>query len=99
MATHNATIDRVDNNQATLKLSLGVDTLNIVLTDDNPNEVKSLFNRLLIHLKNGEIEFILNDDKEDLFYHICNEYIRQLNAELKSTYNELRDNGLLNKTK
>jgi hypothetical protein len=93
MATHNATIERKETG-ATLKLAIG-EGLNIVLTEDNPNEVKSVFNKLLIHLKNQEIEFNLTDDKEDLYFHICKEYIIQLNAELKSTFTELKDNGLL----
>lgn len=95
MATHNATIERKET-VATLKLELGSEELNIVLTEDSPNEVKSVFNKLLIHLKNGEIDFNLTDDKEDLYFHICKEYIIQLNAELKSTFTELKDNGLLN---
>ena len=95
MATHNATIERRENS-ATLKLALGTEELNIILTEDNPNEVKSVFNKLLIHLKNGEIDFNLTDEKEDLYFHICKEYITQLNAELKSTFTELSDNGLLN---
>mgnify|MGYP001348893568 FL=1 len=95
MATHNATISRKDNS-ATLKLALGSEELCIVLTDDNPNEVKSVFNKLLLQLKNDEIEFNLLDDKDDLYFHICKEYITQLNSELKSTYIELKDNGLLN---
>lgn len=95
MATHKATIDRKDNNSANLKLSIGTEELNIVLTEDNPNEVKAVFNKLLLQLKNGEIEFDLTDDKDDLYFHICKEYITQLNAELKSTYTELKDNGLL----
>lgn len=95
MATHNATIERKENS-ATLKLALGTEELNIILTEDNPNEVKSVFNKLLLHLKNGEIELDLTDVKEDLYFHICKEYITQLNAELKSTFTELSDNGLLN---
>lgn len=97
METLNATIDRKENNSATLNLSLGIENLNIVLTEDSPNEVKAVFNKLLLHLKNGEIEYNLEDDKNDLYFHICKEYITQLNAELKSTYTELKDNGLLNK--
>jgi hypothetical protein len=95
MATHNATIERKDNS-AVLKLALGSDELTIVLTEDNPNEVKSVFNNLLSNLKSGEIEFTLIDTTEDLYFYICKEYITQLNAELKSTYAELKDNGLLN---
>jgi hypothetical protein len=96
MATHKATIDRKDNSSATLKFTIGTEELNIVLTEDNPNEVKIIFNKLLLQLKNGEIEFNLTDEKDDLYFHICKEYITQLNSELKSTYTELKDNGLLN---
>ena len=95
MATHNAKIERKENS-ATLKLALGTSELEIVLTEDKPNDVKNVFNKLLEYLKSGEFDFNLEDDKEDLYYHICKEYITQLNAELKSTYNELQDNGLLN---
>lgn len=95
MATHNATIERKDNS-AVLKLALGSEELIIVLTEDNPNEVKSVFNKLLSNLKNGEIDFTLLDSTEDLYFHICKEYITQLNAELKSTHAELKVNGLLN---
>ena len=94
MATHNATIER-KKDSATLKLVLGKTVLEIVLTEDKPNEVKSVFNKLLEQLKSGEFDFKLEDANEDLYFHICKEYITQLNSELKSTYNELQDNGLL----
>lgn len=94
MVTHNATIERKADS-AILKLALGTTVLDIVLTEDKPNDVKSVFNKLLEQLKSGEFGFNLTDTKEDLYYHICKEYITQLNTELKSTYKELRDNGLL----
>lgn len=97
MATHKALIERKEKS-ATLRLQLGETELDIVLTEDKPNEVKSVFNKLLEQLKSGEFNFILSDEKEDLYHHICKEYITQLNAELKSTYQELKDNGLI-KTK
>ena len=96
MEMHNATIERRESG-ATLKLALGDNVLDIVLTEDKPNDVKNVFNKLLERLKNGRFEFILIDEKEDLYFHICKEYITQLNAELKSTYNELKDNGLIKK--
>ena len=96
MATYNARIDRKSIDSASLMLELGKEELKIVLTDDDPNEVKSVFNTLLSHLKNEEIEFILEDIEKDLYFYICEEYIKQLNTELKSTYTELKDNGLLN---
>lgn len=94
METHNATIERLSNS-TTLKLALGQTVLDIVLTEDKPNDVKTVFNKLLETLKNGEFDFNLSDDKEDLYHHLCEEYITQLNTELKSTYKELQDNGLL----
>lgn len=95
MVTHNATIVRNENNTI-LKLALNNTLLEIVLTEDKPNDVKSVFNRLLEQLKLGEFEFNLSDEKEDLYHHICKEYLAQLNVEIKSTYQELKDNGLLN---
>ena len=97
METHKATIERKDK-CATLKLAIEKTVLDIVLTEDKPNDVKSVFNKLLEQLKGGLFDFSLSDDKEDLYHHICREYVTQLNAELKSTFQELKDNGLL-KTK
>ena len=94
MVTNKAAIVR-NEGTATLKLALGDTVLEIVLTEDKPNDVKNVFNKLLEQLKCGEFEFILTDEKEDLYFHICKEYITQLNAELKSTYSELQDNGLI----
>jgi hypothetical protein len=94
MAMYNATIDRRDNG-AFLRFSIGENVLSIALMEDNPNQVKTVFNELLKHLRIGELEFSLDDSTDDLYYQICREYIVQLNAELKSTYKELIDNGLL----
>lgn len=94
METHSATIERKDAN-ATLKLTMNETVLEVILTEDKPNDVKNVFNKLLEQLKNGEFDFVLTDEKEDLYFHICKEYISQLNAEIKSTYKELEDNGLL----
>lgn len=94
METHKAKIERKDNN-AVLKLVLNTTELNIILTEDKPNDVKNVFNKLLECLKNGVFEFILEDDKEDLYYHICKEYLTQLNTEINSIYQELKDLGLV----
>jgi len=94
MDIKNATIERNESN-VTLKLTLGDEVLDIVLTEDKPNDVKNVFNKLLEQLKSGVFEFNLTDEKEDLFFHLCKEYITQLNTELKSTYKELEDNGLI----
>lgn len=90
MAMYKAIIERKDDS-AVLKLMLARTDLTIVLTEDKPNDVKNVFNKLLEHLKNEELEFNFEDGKEDLYHHICKEYIRQLNAELKKIYKELQD--------
>jgi hypothetical protein len=94
MEMYTATITRTDSS-ATLKLALGSTSFDIVLTEDKPNDVKAVFNKLLIQLKNGVFSFTLDDKKEDLYFHICKEYINQLNSELASVYQELKDNDLL----
>lgn len=94
MEIHKATIKREDA-KTNLVFSIGGNELQINLTEDKPIEVKSVFNKLLLELKKGEFEFELEDDKEDLFFHISTEYISQLNAELSSIYKELEDYDLL----
>ena len=81
--------------KTSLEFSIGEKTLEINLTEDKPIEVKSVFNELILELKKGEFKFELDDDEGDLFFHISNEYISQLNAELSSIYKELEDYELL----
>lgn len=96
METHKATITR-SAIKTTLSLLVGGKSLELVLTEDKPNEVKSVFNELLLELKKGNFFFELEDSNEDLYYHISSEYISQLNTELSSIYNELKDYNLLDK--
>jgi hypothetical protein len=96
MEIFKAKIKRTDQSTA-LVLSVRKSDLEIVLTEDKPNDVKSVFNELLVALKSGEFNFKLEDDKEDLFFHISKEYINQLNSELSSVYNELKDYDLIKK--
>jgi hypothetical protein len=96
MEIFKAKINRTD--QCTkLVLSVRKSDLEIALTEDKPNDVKNVFNELLIALKSGEFNFKLEDDKEDLFFHISKEYINQLNSELSSVFNELKDYDLIKK--
>jgi hypothetical protein len=94
METHKATINRQDE-KASLILNINEDNLEIELTEDKPNEVKSVFNNLIAFLKKGSFQFELEDEKEDLYFHICTEYIGQLNTELSSIYQDLEDYELL----
>lgn len=94
METHKATINRVDS-KTSLCFAIREKTLVINLTEDKPNEVKSVFNQLILELKKGEFKFELDDSETDLFHHISSEYISQLNSELSSVYKELEDYDLL----
>jgi hypothetical protein len=86
---------RREDTRTTLVLNVRENEYGIVLTEDKPNNIKVVFNSLLQELEKGEFNFQLNDSKNDLFSHICKEYITQLNAELSSVFKELQDFGLL----
>lgn len=65
--------------------------IQIPLSEDNANAVKSAFNKLIILLKNEIFEIELEDLKEDLISHIAIEYITQLNNELKEVHAEITE--------
>ncbi|MGV0924545.1 hypothetical protein [Empedobacter tilapiae] len=90
METKKATIKREEPNTY-LVLEVGDNPIQITLTDDNPNNVKSAFNLILRELKKGLFELKLEDDNSDLFNNICVEYLNQLNAEIKIIHAELEE--------
>lgn len=94
METRKATIKR-EQKTTYLVLHGSKGTFDVVLTDDNPNNVKGVFNDLLKELKSGLFEFKLEDDTPDLYFHICTEYIAQLNSELETIHKELIDYKLI----
>lgn len=97
MGSRKASIKR-DTSNASLVLEINGKKLEILLTDDNPNDIMSVFNSLLKDLKKELIQFKLDDTKDDLYFHICKEYIKQLNAEIKEIHSELTDYNLLEKS-
>ncbi len=95
METLKASIARTEaKTSLLLHMSDGI-ALEIELTEDKPIEVKAVFNKIISYLKKGKFNFEVEDDKEDLYLHVCTEYIEQLNAELTSIYSELEDYELL----
>ena len=96
METFNAEITR-EQQKTVLVLKGRNKNYEITLTEDKPNSIKTVFNELLKELKDGEMEFNLVDDKPDLYHQISKEYLNQLNSELLSIYQELKDYELLNK--
>lgn len=90
-------VAKILRQESSVQLHLNVDDCIqiIVLTEDNPKSIKQVFNVLLKKLKKGFFQFELDDDTNDLYYHISNEYINQLNEELKSVFDEIESYGLL----
>lgn len=91
---HEAIIRR-NENKADLVLKISATELTIKLSEENPVAVKSVFNELIKALKEGKFNFELNDTKEDLYFNICKEYIKQLNSELSSVYGQMKTYGLV----
>ncbi|WP_026775756.1 hypothetical protein [Polaribacter sp. Hel_I_88] len=90
METKKATIKR-EEPHTYLVLDIGDNPIQINLTDDNPNNVKSAFNLILKELKKGLFEFELEDESSDLYNNICVEYLTQLNSEIKAIHTELEE--------
>lgn len=95
MGTHEATVI-VDDSEHFLSLKINDSVLNIPLTKDEPNEIKKVFNKLIINLKKGAFEFSMAEKEDgDLIYHVAKEYIDHLNKELSEVYQELKDYNLI----
>ncbi len=95
MVTHEAEIIEVEK-EYLLALKMPDNTLKIAITQDVPNDVKKVFNELIVSLKNGVFKFALKEVKDkDIFYHVAEEYISQLNSELDVIYKEMEEYNLL----
>lgn len=82
-----------------LMLNIQDAELSIPLTKDEPNEVKVIFNHLILKLKKSPFKFEISEREEgDIFYNIAKEYITQLNSELDAIHKELDANNLLEVT-
>jgi hypothetical protein len=88
-----ATVTEV-NGEHCIKIDCGVEACNISLSEDNPNEVKKSFNKLIALLKTGKFQIQLADLGSDLFSQVANEYITQLNREILEVHGEMLAYGL-----
>lgn len=89
METHDANVT-VDSSEHILNLRINDSTMKLPLTKDEPNEIKKVFNELIIHLKRGPFKFSMEEKEDgDLIYHVAKEYVHQLNKELSEVYQEL----------
>ena len=69
--------------------------IRIPISDDNPKAVKSAFCKLIQLLKGGPHSISLEETKNDLFYQVATSYIGQLNGELATVYDEMKEHGFV----
>ncbi len=94
METLEATVVEEDGKQF-ISIINGEDIIVIPISDDRPNEVKAAFNKLIVKLRGCEFEIKFNEEKQDLFSQVTNEYIKQLNKELVGVFSEMKQYNLL----
>ena len=70
--------------------------IKIPISEDNPNEVKSAFNKIISVIKKKVFQIELNDVGQDLFSQVANEYVTQLNREIQEVRKEMEGYGLVN---
>lgn len=85
---------RLAEEKYTLEIELGDEVAIIPLSQDEPNEVKRAFNKLIVKLKSGLFRIDLQECGEDLFSQVAKEYLAQLNSELEEVFGEMMSEGL-----
>lgn len=94
METVNASVVNSDE-KFFIKFRLGDAEICIPMSEDDPNAVKDAFNKIIIHIKSGDFEVKLGQAGDDLFSQVANEYLAQLNREIKEVRSEMSQYGLL----
>lgn len=89
-----ATVAQIDEKQF-IKIELADGAVLIPMSDDKADDVKSAFNKLIVRVKKGEFQVKLEGLGEDLFSQVANEYIKQLNREIKEVHAEMKQHGLI----
>ncbi len=78
-----------------LRINVEQGPVTIPLSDDNPNAVKSAFNKLIQRIRIGEFTIKLDHVGEDLFSMVANEYLTQLNREIQEVHSQMQEYGLV----
>lgn len=94
MVTLEATVECIEEKYF-LRINVEEKPVAIPLSDDNPNEVKSAFNKLIQRIRIGEFSIKLDKVGEDLFSMVANEYLNQLNREIQEIHNQMKAQNLL----
>lgn len=93
METVKATVSKIDEKHF-IKIELQDGAVLIPMSDDKADDIKSAFNKLIVRIKKGEFQVKLEGVGEDLFNQVANEYIKQLNKEIKEVRAEMKQHGL-----
>jgi hypothetical protein len=94
MVTLEATVEQ-EQEKYFLKIKIEEGAVTIPLSDDDPNAVKSAFNKLIQRIRLGEFTIHLDEVGEDLFSMVANEYLTQLNREIQEVHSQMKECGLL----
>ena len=78
-----------------LKINVEQGAVTIPLSEDNPNAVKSAFNKLIQRIRLGEFTIKLDEVGDDLFSMVTHEYLAQLNREIQEVHSQMKEYGLL----
>lgn len=71
------------------------DLVQIPLSEEKPNNVKAAFNKIIQRLKRGEFSIVFEKKGDDLFNLVADEYVVQLNREIREVYGEMKKLGLV----
>ena len=93
METVKATVSK-DGEKHFIKIELTDGAVLIPMSDDKADDIKSAFNKLIVRIKEGEFQVKLEGVGEDLFSQVANEYIKQLNKEIKEVHAEMKQHGM-----
>lgn len=94
METIKATVVEHDNKHF-IEIETENDKISIPISEDKPNEVKSAFNKLIALIKDMEFQIGLEEIGPDLFSQVANEYITQLNREIREVRDQMKGYGLV----
>ena len=94
MVTLDATVECLEEKYF-LKITVEQGPVTIPLSDDNPNAVKSAFNKLIQRIRIGEFTIKLSKVGDDLFSMVANEYLTQLNREIQEVRSQMKEYGLV----
>lgn len=95
METVEAVVEVVDEKHF-ISINLGTHSVaKISLSDDNANDVKAAFNKIITRIKLGEFQIKMSAVGEDLYSQVASEYLIQLNREIKEVRAEMDAQGLV----